>query len=410
MYEQFYGLTERPFDITPNPRFLFMTAAHRDVLATMQYAVTGRKGLTLVLGPSGTGKTTLVHAALTQQQGSNVRSVYLGNPTLTREEFFEFMAQELGLTAHAGASKSTFLRELRADLIRQRAAGAYTALVIDEAQAMSDSMLEEVRLLENLETPTEKLMSVVLVGQPELAGRLRQPLLLPLRQRIALRSSLVPLTRSESATYIAERIRIAGGDAAQVFAPAAIAAICDACAGVPRHISVICDNALVAGFALDERPVGAEVIADVCRDFDLPSRRETEVPVAASGLTLALAPPVAPHQPVAAAARPAPVAVAARPTPVAAPSPAPAPALSRPAPATPASRPFEAGLVAPDRRTPQRPRLTNLQLSELPPSVESLTMDNSANRERAAASLSSARQALKAPMRGLRALFGWGAR
>src|SRR5688500_548430 len=99
MYEQFYGLTERPFDITPNPRFLFMTAAHRDVLATMQYAIAGRKGLTLVLGPPGTGKTTLVHAALARQQGTNVRTAYLGNPTLSREEFFEWLAQELGLSA-----------------------------------------------------------------------------------------------------------------------------------------------------------------------------------------------------------------------------------------------------------------------------------------------------------------------
>ena len=415
MYEQFYGLTERPFDITPNPRFLFMTAAHRDVLATIQYAIAGRKGLTLVLGPPGTGKTTLVHAALAQQQGSNVRTVYLSNPTLTREEFFEFMAQELGLTPQAATSKAAFLRELRADLIRQRAAGTYTALIIDEAQAMSDAMLEEVRLLENLETPTEKLMSVVLVSQPEMAARLRQPLLLPLRQRIALRSSLAPLTRAEVAAYIAERIRIAGGEALQVFTPEAMAAVCDACGGVPRNISVVCDNALVTGFALDERPVGAAVIAEVCRDFDLPARRDGAaaapamaghgvLPAAAASPTAAAPAWQAPAAAVPAWAAPAPVT--------------PVPAWAAPAPVTPVPAPPAAVAAAPTpqtgltvrERAPQRSRLTNLQLSDLPPAVESLMMDNSAARDHLHGGHTGPLHALTAPVRGLRALFGWGAR
>lgn len=328
MYEHFYGLNERPFDLTPNPRFLFLTSSHRDALATMEYAIAGRKGLTLVLGPPGTGKTTLVHAALERYKGGSARAVYLGNPTLSREEFFEFLAQELGLSAHAATSKAAFLRELRADLVKQHSLGTVTALIIDEVQAMSDGLLEELRLLENLETPSEKLFPVVLVGQPEFAGRLRQPALLPLRQRVALRSMLSPLSRKEVAVYIAERIRIAGGDGTQVFTPEAVALICDASGGIPRNISVVCDNALVNGYALDERPVGAAVIAEVCRDFDLPIGR------AAAAHTQMSVPGAAPL-----AASPA----------------APAHTIAA--------------------RAPLATQMTNLQMPEMPPPVETLMME-----------------------------------
>jgi general secretion pathway protein A len=347
MYEQFYGLRERPFDLTPNPRFLFMTSAHRDALAAMQYAISGRKGLTMVLGPPGTGKTTLVHAAMAKQE-RNVRAVYLGNPTLTREEFFEFLAQELGLSAHAQSSKAQFLRELRADLVSKHAQGTLTALVIDEAQAMSDGLLEELRLLENLETPSEKLLPVVLVGQPELAARLRQPALLPLRQRVALRFNLTPLSDSEVVGCISERIRIAGGNVWSVFSPEAVEAICQTCGGIPRNISVVCDNALVNGFALDERPISAAVIAEVCRDFELPLPRAAKL--AASVTTVAngtaAAASAAGRQPIGAVAE---------------------------------SRSYPSPVIVPDatataRRRADVPAMTNLTLSEAPV-VESLMMD-----------------------------------
>lgn len=272
MYEAFYGLDERPFDLTPNPRFLLMTDAHRDALSTIQYGITGRKGFTLVLGPAGTGKTTLVHAAIERQQGKGgARAVYIGNPTLTREEFFELLALEFELPWGAAGSKTQFLRDLHVELLRRHASGMITALIIDEAQAMSDVLFEELRLLENFETPSEKLLPVVMVGQPELAERLRQPALHPLKQRIALRSTLSPLTTSEVAAYVAERIRIAGGNVGQIFTPEAVAAICESCGGIPRNISVVCDNALVSGFALDERPIGRAIVDEVCRDFDLSS-------------------------------------------------------------------------------------------------------------------------------------------
>jgi len=285
MYEAFFGLQERPFDLTPDPRFLFMTAGHREALTTIQYGISGRKGITMLIGPAGTGKTTLVHAALASQEGLMVRALHLSNPALTREEFFEFLALELNLTDAAAHSKTQFLRGLDATLRERHAAGIMTALIVDEAQAMPDMLLEEVRLLANTETSISKRFPVVLIGQPELAARLNEPSMQQLKQRVALRAALAPLTLRETADYMAERIRVAGGDIRTIFAQDAVAAIFGCSGGIPRTISVVCDNALVSGFALDRRPVGRSVIAEVCRDFDLP----TQYSAAAAGRGLSLA-------------------------------------------------------------------------------------------------------------------------
>lgn len=279
MYEAFYGLRERPFDLTPNPRYLFMTAAHREALTTIQYGLTGRKGMTVLLGPAGTGKTSLVHAAL-ENHAANVRVLYLANPILAREEFFEFFALECGLSEAAARSKTHALAELREFLLARRANGGLTALIIDEAQAMPRAIQEEVRLLTNIETSTEQLMSIVLVGQVELAERLNEPGMLQFKQRVALRSKLEPLNLEDTIACITERIRIAGGDVATIFTRGALADIFDASRGIPRTISVICDNALVSGFAVDERPIDRRLIAEVCADFDFPAPRQDAAPQA----------------------------------------------------------------------------------------------------------------------------------
>lgn len=290
MYEAYFGLRECPFDLTPNPRFLFMTPGHREALSTIQYGIAGRKGVTLLVGPAGTGKTTLIYAALGRQSGTHdAKALFLTNPTLTRAEFFEFLALELGLSAQAERSKTHFLRELTATLIQRRETGALTALIVDEAQAMPDELLEEVRLLANLETITEKLLPVVLVGQLELAGRLQDQRLQQLKQRVALRSTLAPLTRQETAAYVAERIRIAGGDVRSVFTADAIASVFEGSGGIPRTISVLCDNALVSGFALDQRPIGKAVIDEVRSDFDLHLNTAAAVAVAGAATPVATA-------------------------------------------------------------------------------------------------------------------------
>jgi general secretion pathway protein A len=268
MYERFYGLRERPFDLTPNPRFLFMTAQHREALTTLEYGLSRRTGIALLVGDAGTGKTTIVHAALQSQSVQRSHVVYLNNPALTRNEFIEFLAAGFDLSPSAAASKTRLLAELTDALATRHAAGTMAALVIDEAQCLPDGLLEEIRLLANIESASEKLLSIILAGQPEIAVRLNAASLRQLKQRIGLRCTLAPLTEAETASYVAARLRTAGADAAAVFTPDAIQTIHERSAGIPRTISVICDNALVSGFALDRRPVDRAVVVEVCRDFD----------------------------------------------------------------------------------------------------------------------------------------------
>jgi general secretion pathway protein A len=268
MYEAFYGLRERPFDLTPNPRFLFMTARHREALTTLEYGLSARTGVVLLVGDAGTGKTTIVHAALQSQQVRQSLAVYLNNPSLTRAEFVEFLAAGFGLSADAARSKTRCLAELTDALSARHSSGVMAALIIDEAQCLPDELLEEVRLLANIESASEKLLSIILAGQPELATRLNHPSLRQLKQRIGLRCSLAPLTLAETTAYIAARVRVAGGEASSLFTADAVQLIHERSGGIPRTISVICDNALVSGFALDRRPVDRNIVLEVCTDFD----------------------------------------------------------------------------------------------------------------------------------------------
>jgi general secretion pathway protein A len=269
MYERFYGLRERPFDLTPNPRYLLLTDTHREALGNLEYGISARKGITVLIGEAGTGKTTLIRTAFARASSNPGRPtswMYLKNPRLNRSEFLEFLAARFDLPSEMAQSKTRLLDELESQLLDGRRA----ALVIDEAQSVPLDLLEEVRLLANIESDTEKLLPVILVGQPELATRLNEPALRQLKQRVALRCSLSPLSLRESAGYIAGRIEIGGGDPAQIFSREAVLRIYERSRGIPRTISVICDNALLTGYAEEERPVGPNLIETVCRDFDLP--------------------------------------------------------------------------------------------------------------------------------------------
>ena len=286
MYERYYGLQERPFDLSPNPRFLCFTPQHREALVHLQYGLAGRAGVTVLVGEAGTGKTTLVRAAL-QATNDSSTIVHLSNPTLTRAEFYDYLAAGFGFSAEAAQSKIQLLRELETALNKDD--GPRLALVVDEAQSVPYELLEEIRLLTNAEAANGRSLAVALVGQPELGRRLDEARLRQLKQRVVLRCELTPLTLKDTASYISGRVKTAGGEATRLFTRDAVVAIHQHSHGIPRVISVICDNALVNGFAADQKPVGASIIAEVCRSLAL-----------------------VPSQPQPAAAPPEPVAVAAQ--------------------------------------------------------------------------------------------------
>jgi general secretion pathway protein A len=282
MYETFFGLNERPFDLTPNPRFLFLTPRHREALVNMEYGIASRKGLVVLTGEAGMGKTTLVRAAIENQRESKVKCVYLNNPILTRAEFLQFLARAFNLSKEAEASKTDSIAELAPRLEALQRRGKAVALIVDEAQSLPNELLEEIRLLTNIELNDEKLMTLILVGQPELADRLNDQGLRQLKQRIELRCTLTPLDLPETAAYMSSRLSTAGAEIAPFTRPA-VEIIHQRSRGIPRSISVICENALISGFAENERPVTSRLVMEVCDEFDLKGLAHVVPPAEISG-------------------------------------------------------------------------------------------------------------------------------
>jgi general secretion pathway protein A len=268
MYEHFFGLVERPFDLTPNPRFLVLTGSHGEALGNLEYAISSRKGITVLIGEAGSGKTTLIRTAVAKQP-ERVHCVHLHNPALTRNEFVQLLSERFELSALAKESKASLLTELETLLRRRRETDETTVLIVDEAQSLPAELLEEIRLLANIETDQEKLLTVIIAGQPELSQRLMDPALRQLKQRVALRCELQPLTLRETAAYLAGRIKAAGGQGARLFTREAVTLIHERSFGIPRTINVIADNALVTSFAAGQRPVTRQVVLEVCTDFHL---------------------------------------------------------------------------------------------------------------------------------------------
>jgi len=289
MYQEFYGLVEPPFELTANPKYLYLTPGHREALSNLQYGLSAAKAVTLLIGEAGMGKTTLLKAALASERCRQVRAVCVNNPTLTRSEFLEMLARTFALSVAARQSKTVLLEELDRALLERRSRGEISALVVDEAQSLSTEILEEIRLLANIETSETKLLPLVLVGQPALADRLDDPSLRQLKQRVALRCGMPTLTQPETGAYIAARIKTAGGVAARMFTRQAVDLIHDYSQGLPRTINVICDNALASGFAVGKQPVDQEIVREVGRDFRLVEMTQPRWPIAGSTRTDALA-------------------------------------------------------------------------------------------------------------------------
>jgi type II secretory pathway predicted ATPase ExeA len=273
MYERFYGLSELPFELTANPRYLFLSETQREALSVLQYGLFSAKSLTLLIGEAGTGKTTLTQAALASERCRDVRCIYVNNPALRTEQFTDLLALKFDLGGDCRDSKPLLLERLEQVLKERRDRGEITALVIDEAQSLSMPLLEEIRLLANIETPSSKLLPLVLAGQPELDERIDDPSLRQLKQRVTLRCRLQPFDLPETAGYIAHRIATAGGAATDIFTREAIRVIHEYSTGIPRTINVICDNALVGGMAFERRHLGGSDIESVCRELRLTSPR-----------------------------------------------------------------------------------------------------------------------------------------
>jgi general secretion pathway protein A len=269
MYCDYYGFVRRPFEMTPDPTFLFLGEAHREGLATLVYGVQSGKGFVLLTGEVGTGKTTLLHALLAQLDSSTAMA-FIFNPILTPLDFFEMLFREFGIKKKC-KSKAGYLVALNDFLIGRLANDQQTLLIIDEAQNLSPEMLEEVRLLSNLETSTSKLLQIMLVGQPELNELLSRPELRQLRQRIALRHHLRPLNEKELRDYVAERLARAGYIGKEIFKRSAVKELFSASQGIPRIINNICDAALLLSYAREVRYVDAGVIQDVVVKLALPA-------------------------------------------------------------------------------------------------------------------------------------------
>jgi general secretion pathway protein A len=250
MYNQFYGFRESPFNITPDPRFLFFSDRHREAFDHLLFGIRERKGFIQITGEVGAGKTTLCRALL-EELGPTYRTALILNPTLTSNELLRTVLAELGLTAPP-EDRVAALEVLNRFLLEQLSEGNDVVLLIDEAQDLSPELLEQVRLLSNLETDQRKLLQIVLMGQPELRDKLNQPGLRQLRQRITVRYHLAPLTREETELYISHRMRVVGANGRPSFDRWAVRRIFRYSRGVPRLINAVCDKALLAGYVAGE--------------------------------------------------------------------------------------------------------------------------------------------------------------
>ena len=267
MYRKFYGFQERPFEITPDPKFVYLSEIHQEALARLQYAVREGKGFSVITGEAGTGKTTLVHMLLSKLDG-NVRTSFIFNPIMDRADFLNYVCDDLGITSDGMKSRGQSLAALHNFLLDCFARDEKVFLIIDEAQSLEPDLLQEVRLLTNLETSKKKLLHVILLGQPELNQILAEPRFRPLKQRITVRYHLRPLRLKETKEYIQYRLKKARSRNLFIFDHGAIREIYRYSKGIPRLINIVCDNALLTGFSHDQTRIGKNIIRDIVVDLE----------------------------------------------------------------------------------------------------------------------------------------------
>lgn len=270
MYKGFYGLRENPFNVSPDPRYLFLTKQIEETLSSLMYGIQTRKGVIALTGEVGTGKTTLVNRVLDWLHQRPAKTAYLFNSRMNSAQLFDFVLAEFEIHCES-RSKSQQLMKLNQWLLERFSSGETAVLIIDEAQNLTFPVLEEIRLLTNLETSTEKLLQIVISGQPELEEKLNLPQLRQLRQRIMLRCKTSPLTKEETHAYILERLKIAGApiNGQPIFSAMAIEAIHLYSMGIPRVVNLLCEHALINAYVEQQRPIQPKIIEDVAREFQL---------------------------------------------------------------------------------------------------------------------------------------------
>ena len=267
MYQDFYGLKEKPFEITVDPRYFYLSDTHREALARLVYSVQEKKGFAVITGEAGTGKTTLVQTLLGRLD-SNARTAFLFNPKLdSNTDFLYSICEDLEVSGEKG-SKVDYLIRLNTFLTECYSKKEDVVVIIDEAHTLGPDLLEEVRLLTNLENPNGKLLQVILLGQPELDSILNLPQFQALKQRINVRYRLKALNRMETGEYMKRRLRVAGARANHLFTPGAIKKIYQYSKGIPRVINTVCDNALVSGYAGGDETIDTGIIRDVIGDLE----------------------------------------------------------------------------------------------------------------------------------------------
>ncbi|HEY0376164.1 MAG TPA: AAA family ATPase [Pyrinomonadaceae bacterium] len=272
MYREFYGLKELPFALTPDPRFIYFTPSHTEVMANLHYGIESGKGLVVVTGEVGTGKTTILRWMM-QRLDRTVLVAYVFNPRLTVPEFYQHITTLFDVKDWE--TKSELLIALGKTLESRHGRGLRTVLIIDEAQGLSPYVLEEIRLLSNFESDTAKQLQIILTGQPELRDVLNNPDLRQLKQRVALRCEIKPLPNvEETERYIASRLLVAGAERTDIFSPGAIDYIFRCSEGIPRQINNLCDNSLLTGYSAGEEVIGRAIIEEVADQFDMLPRTD----------------------------------------------------------------------------------------------------------------------------------------
>jgi general secretion pathway protein A len=268
MYKSFFGLKDNPFNVNPDPRYLLLTKQIEEALTGLMYGIQTKKGFITLTGEVGTGKTTLVNRLLDWLHHRRARTAFLFNSRMNSSQLFDFILSEFEIKCDS-KSKSQQLMSLNHWLLDRYRMGETVVLIIDEAQNLTFPVLEEIRLLTNLETATEKLLQIVLSGQPELEEKLKLPELRQLRQRIMLRCKTGPLTKEQTYEYIQERLRIAGANSTPIFSQPAMDIVHLYSLGVPRVINLLCEHSLVNAYVDQQRPIGPKIVEEVAREFQL---------------------------------------------------------------------------------------------------------------------------------------------